>query len=303
MTNTSEELMLRDKSTGRWIKRVDEDVNLSKNLVPDTLITVNNNIINYTDTNRIIEKIVEVRKTSRIVFLEDKFNKVVDSLDNYRAYNVGIEKVFNACEEHSSEFDNRIRSIIGEFDYGFGYKNDNEHLLNVSSTYLKVLFSYIYSSFILHKDKVKNETVIYTKLESFKSYLQEVIERILIPTRFSHELDYRNSIYSNMIYGDMDIDNVRSLVKFDRRFSDELDLIKSHTKTLVGNDYCSDISGSFMRYSEYDEKIKYVSGLYILLCDIDNLIKIRQEIHSITDKTIFIEYEANLNNKALHTEK
>ncbi|HHX8512497.1 TPA: hypothetical protein ACVO12_004765 [Vibrio diabolicus] len=296
MTNVSEELMLRDKSTGRWIKRVDEDVNLSKNLIPATLITVNNNIINYTDTNRIIEKIVEARKTSRIVFLEDKFNKVVDSLDNYRAYNVGIEKVFNACEEHSSEFDNRIRSIIGEFDYEFGYENDNKHLLNVSSAYLKILFSYIYSSFILHKDKVKNETVIYTKLESFKIYLQQVIESILIPTRLFDKLDYRNSMYSNMIYGNMNIDTVRSLVKFDTRFRDELDLIKNHTATLVENNYCSDIFGSFNRYSEDDEKYKYISDLYILLCDIDNLIKIRKEIDSITDETIFIEYEANLNN-------
>lgn len=42
MAGVSEELMLRDKSTGRWLKRIDEDFILSKNLVPSSFITVNN---------------------------------------------------------------------------------------------------------------------------------------------------------------------------------------------------------------------------------------------------------------------
>lgn len=298
MADVSKELMLRDKVTGRWIKRADEDITLSKNLIPSTLITVNNNVINYTDTNKIIKKIVDERKVSRIVFLEDKFNKVIDSLDNYRAYNVGIEKVFDACEEHSSEFDNRIRSMIHEFDYEFSYKNNNESLINVSSAYLKILFSYIYSSFILHKDKVKNETVIFAKLESFKRYLQDVLEEILIPTKSNKELDYSKSLYSNMIYGEMPIESVRKLVNFDSRFSDELSLIKSHTKCLINHNYYDgpQLSGSFISYVENDEKIKYVSDLYALLCDVGNLISIRKEIQSISDETIFIEYEVNLNN-------
>lgn len=298
MDKVSEELMLRDKSTGRWIKRSDEDFTLSNNLVPSTFITVNNNVINYTDTNKIIQKIYQERKTSRIAFLEDKFNKIVDSLDNYRAYNVGIEKVFDACEEHSSEFDNRIRAIVEDFDYIFSRGNSNETLINVSSAYLKVLFSYIYSSFIIHKDKVKNETVIYSKLESFKSYLQKVLEQILIPTKHYGELDYSNSMYSNMIYGSMTINHISKLVKFDSRFSTELDLIKHHTKTLAKNDNYSgsELSGSFRCYSENDKRFKYIVELHALLSDIDSLILIREEIHSINDDTIFVEYEDNLNN-------
>ncbi|MCT8862053.1 hypothetical protein [Shewanella xiamenensis] len=298
MDKVSEELMLRDKSTGRWIKRSDEDFTLSKNLVPSTFITVNNNVINYTDTNKIIQKIDQERKTSRTAFLEDKFNKIVDSLDNYRAYNVGIEKVFDACEEHSSEFDNRIRAIVEDFDYSFSRGNSNGTLINVSSAYLKILFSYIYSSFIIHKDKVKNETVIYSKLESFKSYLQRVLENILIPKKYRDELDYSNSMYSNMIYGSMTINHISKLVKFDSRFSTELDLIKHHTKTLSDNDYYSrpELSGSYRCYSEDDERFKYIVELHALLSDIDSLILIREEIHSINDDTIFVEYEDNLNN-------
>ncbi|HDY8002509.1 TPA: hypothetical protein ACGUMO_004561 [Vibrio vulnificus] len=298
MAGVSEELMLRDKSTGRWLKRVDEDFILSKNLVPSSFITVNNNLINYTDTNKIIQKIVQERKESRTVFLEDRFNRIIDSLDNYRAYGSGIEKVFDACENHASEFDNRIRALVGEFDYGFTYNNENSNLLNVSSAYLKVLFSYIFSSFVLHKSKVKNETVIYTKLESFKSYLQSVLERILIPYNYGNQLDYSESMYSNMIFGDLDIQYVTKLVQFDKRFDDELTLIKSHSVRLVSDSYSyqTDIRGSYKKIRESDEKFKYVSELYDLLCDIDRLILIREEIHSISDETIFLEYEAHLHN-------
>ncbi|MFM5521987.1 hypothetical protein [Aeromonas jandaei] len=298
MANVSEELMLRDKSTGRWLKRVDEDFTLSKNLIPSSFITVNNNIINYTDTNKIIQKIVQERNVSRTVFLEDRFNKIIDSLDNYRAYGSGIEKVFDACESHASEFDNRIRAITSEFDYDFSYKNENSNLLNVSSAYLKVLFSYIFASFVLHKSKVKNETVIYTKLNSFKSYLQSVLERVLIPSRYDGNLNYSESMYSKMIFGEMEIQYVTKLVQFDRRFDDELTLIKCHSVSLVSNDYSSrpEISGSFKNFSTNDERFKYVSNLYDLLCDIDRLILIREEIHSISDENIFLEYETHLHN-------
>lgn len=298
MANVSEELMLRDKSTGRWLKRVDEDFTLSKNLIPSSFITVNNNIINYTDTNKIIQKIVQERNVSRTVFLEDRFNKIIDSLDNYRAYGSGIEKVFDACESHASEFDNRIRAITSEFDYDFSYKNENSNLLNVSSAYLKVLFSYIFASFVLHKSKVKNETVIYTKLNSFKSYLQSVLERVLIPSRYDGNLNYSESMYSKMIFGKMEIQYVTKLVQFDRRFDDELTLIKCHSVSLVSNDYSSrpEISGSFKNFSTNNERFKYVSNLYDLLCDIDRLILIREEIHSISDEKIFLEYETHLHN-------
>jgi hypothetical protein len=298
MVNVSEELMLRDKSTGRWLKRVDEDFTLSKNLVPSSFITVNNNVINYTDTNKIIQKMVQERKESRTIFLEDRFNKIIDSLDNYRAYGSGIEKVFDACESHASEFDNRIRAIASEFDYDFSYNNENSNLLNVSSAYLKVLFSYIFASFVLHKNKVKNETVIYTKLESFKQYLQSVLEKVLIPSSYGNNLNYSESMYSNMIFGDMDIQYVTKLVKFDRRFDDELILIKNHSAQLVSRTYSSrpEISGDFKNFRTNDESFKYISDLCDLLCDIDRLILIREEIHSISDETIFLEYETHLHN-------
>lgn len=299
--NVSEEVMLRDVRTGRWIKRSDKETALSSNLVPSSLITINNNVINYTDTNKIIEKIAKERKESRVVFLEDRFNKIVDSLDNYRAYGSGIEKVFDACESHAGEFDNRIRAIASDFDYEFKYNNENSVLLNISSAYLKILFSYIFSSFVLHKSKVKNETVIYTKLLSFKDCLQSIFEKILIPNSYHGDIVYSRSMYSLFIFGSMDIFYINELIKYDRRFENELILIKSHNKSLItknNREYPNEVNLSvkFYQIENGEDKWNFINSLRVLLCDIDNLISIRDEIGNIEDETVFIEYENNINN-------
>ncbi|CAG37169.1 unknown protein [Desulfotalea psychrophila LSv54] len=59
--SVSKELMLRSKITGRWIKRSDEEIALSENSIPKTLVQIQQNNIYYTDTNLIISNFVKIR--------------------------------------------------------------------------------------------------------------------------------------------------------------------------------------------------------------------------------------------------
>ena len=292
--DNTKELMERNSMTGRWVRRVSNDETLSINLIPQSFITIINNVVSYTDIGPIIEKISNERKNEQVEILEYIYNKIIDSLDNYRVYDKGIDKVFNHCENHASEFDNKIRAISKEFDYNFKHNNNNDLLLKISSAYLKVLFSYLFSSFILNKSKVKNENVIYSKLTSFKDYIQSVMEKIFIPQDQTGELDFEKSIYAEFIYGKKDIQELNLLSQHDTRFKNSLALIKEHNEGILNNNsiYKNKLAGS---YSETKpEIIKFIMSLHTLLCDIDNLIKMREEIKNIEDEDIFKTYELRM---------
>ncbi|HHE0568867.1 TPA: hypothetical protein ACN31N_000918 [Vibrio parahaemolyticus] len=297
--DTSKELMLRDNKTGRFIKRLDEEVSLSQNLIPQSFVQITNNVIHYTDTNLIISKIISERKEEKVEQIESTYNKIIDCLDNCRAYKGGIEKVFNHCENHSSEFDNLIRKLASDFDMDFSYNNQNETILYISKAYLKVLFCYILSAFHTHKHKVKNETVIYGKLQSFKEYLQDVLEKTLIPNDDYNQPLYRKSMYGMIIHNNnVNINYMDTLVKYDRRFNTALDIVRTHSNNVLRiSQYNNwEFHGTYEEYNTEGEKVKYMKSLVSLLSDIDRLIEIRQEIDFIEDDEIFAQLEQQLNN-------
>lgn len=291
----SKELMLRDSSSGRWIKRSEEEIDLSKNLIPKTLIQVIQNNINYADTSLIIRKIIECRDQEKIQDLENSFNNIIDSLDNYRAYSVGIEKVFNNCETGANEFDNQIRRMSQEFNTESIGKENIDNFLSPAKAYLKILFTYLYSAITLHNEKVQGETVIYGKLKNFKSYIQDLLERILIPSRGTR-LDYSKSLYPMFIYNqDFNIEYIETLARYDRRFETPLQIIRqvnSHKLNVVNYNYSiMKIDGDFGNIDINDIKVKFVESLVALLSDIERLEHIRKEVSDIEDGKVLIAFE------------
>ena len=294
----SKEVMLRDKGTGRWIKRSDDEVALSENCIPSTFIQIQQNTIHYTDTNLIINEIVKNRHNEKLNSLESTYNTIIDCLDNFRAYSTGIENVFENCEKYSSDFDNEIRRLVDEFDLSCDEKS-TEVILDLSKAYLKILFSYMYAAFSLHKGKVKNETVIFGKITSFKEYIQNLLESLLIPSGYRNSLKYGESIYAMFIYEDgFNIEYLNDLIEFDRRFKTPLELIrKLNVNVLSGSKYGDlELSGRFQRYGINSDSVEFVDSLVKLLRDIDRLHKMRTEIGDITEENVFIEFQLQLNN-------
>lgn len=296
-SNTSEELMLRDRKTGRWIKRSDKEVALSNNFIPTTFIQVINNEIHHADTKLIISEIISNRKKDKVEHFENQYNNILDYLDNYRTYSDGIEKVFGGCESSASSFDNEIRRLCGDISLKNLKKFDVESFENIVRAYIKILFIYIYSALALHKGKVKREAVIYGKIENLKSYVQNALESILIPKNWNgSELDFKSSLYPAFIYSPtLNIEYIEVLVKYDSRFKTPLDLIRKvndATLNRLSNDWDSfvEFSGKVNKMKSEDLEISFISMLVGLLNDIDRLKNIRAEIGDIDDDKILEEF-------------
>lgn len=299
-SKTSEELMLRDRKTGRWIKRSDKEVALSDNFIPRTLVQVINNEVHYADTKLIISEIIDSRKKDKIEHFETEYNNILDYLDNYRAYSNGIEKVFGGCESSASAFDNEIRRLCGDISLKNLKEFNIKSFENIVRAYIKILFVYLYSAVALHREKVKSETVIYGKIECLKSYLQSSLESILIPKNWNEkELDFNSSIYPAFIYSPhLNINYIDTLVGYDSRFETSLDLIRSvNNATLhrTSNEWDSNIefSGKVKKMKPENFEISFIDILVKLLNDIDRLKNIRAEIGNIDDDKILEELSSH----------
>lgn len=297
----SKELMLRDRDTGRWIKRSEEELSLSDNFIPSTFIQVVNNQIHYADTNLIISEMLKNRDKDKVEFLETRYNNILDTLENTRVYSSGFDKVFDECSSNVNEFDNEIRRVTKGINSKEIYRLDISLLLNLSNAYVKILFAYLYSAVVLHKEKVKNETVIYGKIKNLKSYILDVLEMTLIQMKWN-ELDYESSIYQMYLYdASLDINKLEELIKFDRRFNSVLDFIKAANTAMVRvksrrSFSVVEFSGKFFRASDYSPVITTVDNLVKLLRDIERLEIIRDEIGSVDNVEILEEFVAQVKN-------
>lgn len=297
----SKELMLRDRDTGRWIKRSEEELSLSDNFIPSTFIQVVNNQIHYADTNLIISEMLKNRDKDKVEFLETRYNNILDTLENTRVYSSGFDKVFDECSSNVNEFDNEIRRVTKGINSKDIYRLDISPLLNLSNAYVKILFAYLYSAVVLHKEKVKNETVIYGKIKNLKSYILDVLEMTLIQMKWN-ELDYESSIYQMYLYdASLDINKLDELIKYDRRFNSVLDFIKSANIAMVtGNSRREfstiEFSGKFFYARNFSSVITNVDNLVKLLRDIERLEIIRDEIGNVDNVEILEEFVAQVKN-------
>lgn len=297
----SKELMLRDNRTGQWIKRSDEELSLSDNCIPRTFIQVVNNEIHYADTSLIISEMLKNRNKEKVEFLETKYNNILDFLDQARTYSTSLDKVFNECSSTINDFDNEIRRIANRFDGKEINELDCESFVNVANAHIKILFVYLYAAFSLYKEKVKDDGVICEKIQNLKSYVQSVLESFLIPKDWRGDLDYSLSLYPMFIYSEyLNIRYIETLVKYDRRFTYPLELVRivnNFSLNITSDRYSSEFEfrGAFEKMKPENPKIVFIEKLIKLLGDIDRLEHIREEIGSIDDMSIFKEFDMHVN--------
>jgi len=158
-------------------------------------------------------------------------------------YDTGIEKVHQICLEISVSFDNKIRREIEALEIDDLEKIDTERFIGSLNAYVKILFSYIVSTYILHRDRFSKDKVIISKILGFEGAVRSLYEQVLAKSSKQEDKDeeliniipMEESLYSMYLFNDnYDLHDLDRLVSHDSRFSTSLQVInffKKHFKS------------------------------------------------------------------------
>ncbi|SMY35188.1 hypothetical protein [Photobacterium andalusiense] len=293
--------LIRDVSNGQIVKVLKKKEE-SLNYIPSTFVQVHHNYIYQADLSPILEAISHERESSLYNELEEQYNLVLDYLDSFNTYNTGIEKVHQICLEISVSFDNKIRREIEALNIDELEKIDSERFVGSLNAYVKILFSYIVSTYILHRDKFSKDKVIISKILSFEGAVRSLYEQVLAKSTKEKNKDgeliniipMEESLYSMYLFNDdYDLHDLDRLVSYDSRFSTSLQLInffKKHFKSgrFQGEGYgyreCDEelkISIKTKEISKESNRNKIAVVLLRILEDIEKLKEIREEVVSL----------------------
>lgn len=294
-------ILIRDVSNGQIVKVLKQKEE-SLNHIPSTFVQVHHNYIYQADLSPILEAIAHERESSLYNELEEQYNLVLDYLDSFNTYNAGIEKVHQICLEISVSFDNKIRREIEALNIDELEKIDTDRFVGSLNAYVKILFSYVVSTYILHRDKFSKDKVIISKILSFEGAVRSLYEQVLAKSRKEKNKDgeliniipMEESLYSMYLFNDdYDLHDLDRLVSYDSRFSTSLQLInffKKHFKSgrFQGEGYGYRESDEELKISIKTKKISKESNrnkiaivLLRILEDIEKLKEIREEVVSL----------------------
>jgi hypothetical protein len=294
-------ILIRDVSNGQIVKVLKQKEE-SLNHIPSTFIQVHHNYIYQADLSPILEAISHERESSLYNELEEQYNLVLDYLDSFNAYDTGIEKVHQICLEISVSFDNKIRREIEALDIDELEKIDTERFVGSLNAYVKILFSYIVSTYMLHMDKFSKDKVIISKILSFEGAVRSLYEQVLAKSSTQENEDGEliniipmgESLYCMYLFDDnYDLNDLDRLVSYDSRFSTSLQVIsffKKHYKSgrfqgeghyQRDNDDELKISIKTKKISKESNRNKMATVLLRILEDIEKLKEIREEVVSL----------------------
>ncbi|ELF6907032.1 hypothetical protein RA806_003508 [Vibrio cholerae] len=292
---------IRDTANGQIVKVLkQQDPGL--NHIPSTFIQVHNSYVYQADLSPIIEAIAHSRECGVYDELEEQYNLAMDYLDAYVTYETGIEKVYQICLEIAVSFDNKIRREIESIEVKDIENINKERFLGSLNAYVKILFSYIVSTFLLHNDKFYKDKIIISKILNFERYVRTLYEQLLAESHVEQKWDGSKttiipmsySLYSMYLFHeDYDLLELENFVKHDSRFSTPLDVInffKTHFKSgRIPNHkdlYNSDsveISVSTVNINKNSNRCTIAKALYQILEDIEKLKGVREEIVTLKD--------------------
>ncbi|RYY02184.1 MAG: hypothetical protein EOO53_14205 [Gammaproteobacteria bacterium] len=309
--------LIRDVSSGQIVKVLKKKEE-SNNNIPSTFIQVHHNYIYQADLSPVLQAISHEKKLSVYNDLEEQYSLVLDYLDTFNTYETGIEKLHQICLEISVSFDNKIRREIQGLDVDKLEKIDTEQFIGSLNAYVKILFSYILSTYILHRRKFAKDKVIISKILSFEKFVRDLYEQLLVKSNQKNNDTYftmENSLYSMYLFDDSyDISDLDRIVSQDSRFSTSLQVVgffKKHKKS--GNfskqqpsyHYSSDdelkISISTSRLPYNGNRNKIAVALMNILEDTDKLKELREEIMNLerfSDQDVLVYFSnSSVNNQ------
>jgi len=295
--------LIRDVSNGQVVKVIKRKEE-SLNHIPSTFIQVHHNYIYQADLNPILEAISHERESSVYNELEEQYNLVLDYLDSFNTYGTGIEKVHQVCLEISVSFDNKIRREVDALDIDNIEQIDTERFLGSLNAYVKILFSYIVSTYTLHRDRFSKDKVIISKILSFEGAIRSLYEQVLAKSSKTKDkngglitiIAMEESLYSMYLFDDnYDLHDLDRLVSHDSRFSTSLQVInffKKHFKSgkfqREGHGYRDNadelkISIKTKSISKESNRNKMAVVLLRVLEDVEKLKEIREEAVSLKE--------------------
>jgi len=294
-------ILIRDVSNGQIVKVLKQKEE-SLNHIPSTFVQVYHNYIYQADLSPILEAISHERESSLYNELEEQYNLVLDYLDSFNTYNTGIEKVHQICLEISVSFDNKIRREVEALNIDELEKIDTERFVGSLNAYVKILFSYIVSTYILHRDKFSKDKVIISKILSFEGAIRSLYEQVLAKSRKEKNKDgesiniipMEESLYSMYLFNDdYDLHDLDRLVSYDSRFSTSLQLINFFKENFKSGRFQGEgygyrdsdgelkISIKTKVISKESNRNKIAIVLLRILEDIEKLKEIREEVISL----------------------
>lgn len=295
--------LIRDVSNGQIVKVLKNNEE-SANNIPSTFIQIHHNYIYQADLSPVLDAISHEKTLSIYNDLEEQYNLVLDYLDSFNTYETGIEKVHQICLEISVSFDNKIRRQIEELNIDNLDKMDADQFIGSLNAYVKILFSYILSTYILHRNKFSKDKVIISKILSFENSVRKLYEQLLARSNqkknsdgvFIDYITMEESLYSMYLFDDSyEISDLDRLVNQDSRFSTSLQLIgffKKYKKNgLFSDDWHGYNSGNnelkisikTKRIPKDGNKNKIAIALMQILEDIEKLKDLRAEIVNLQD--------------------
>jgi len=311
----SEGTLVRDVSNGQVVKIIPKSEN-SSNGIPSTFIQVNNTVIYQTDISLILKNITKYREVEIFDELEEKYNLVLDYLDSYCTYNTKLEKLNENCLESSISFDNHIRKFIQKINIKDIETENFSLFTGALDAYVKVIFVYIISTYLLHRKEFKSDKVIIGKILNFEDKIKQLYQQILAESSKNNKgiemFDMQNTLYSMYLFNnDYNIDELDRVVHHDSRFDSALQVIgffkehlkngyfqRNHNNYYSGNQNTSiSISVSTFEIPVNSKRNLLANKLLSILEDIDKLKNIREEIlelESIDDKNIINYFELNI---------
>lgn len=297
---------IRDVASGHIVKVIKKK-ETGDNAIPSTFIQVHHNHVYQADLKPIIDAIALNRESNIYEALEEKYNLTLDYFDSYNTYGTNIEMVHQTCLETSVSFENKIRHEVEAFDIENMEKKDLVRFGGSLDAYVKVLFSYIISTYILHREKFSNDKVINNKILAYEKNVRSLYEQLLAKSEPKKDEDGKivetfsidHSLYSMYMFDDdYDIAELDDIVRHDSRFSSALQVVgffKRHLKDGLFNNNNSGMyrTGNFEvkihvstdQISFKSKRTRLMAKLYNILEDIVKLKAIRSEIVKLKDIT------------------
>ena len=277
--------VVRDNK-GCIVKQLPERVRKSQNTIPQSFIQINHNYAIVDNFQKTINLMKQIKFLDRSEKLEEQYSQVFNLLSSINMDKSLATDLFKKCLDAISIFDVTLLKNAEMLNLDKIEKESDKFdvFLDSVNAYLRVMYVYLYSTFLCYGEKSTDESVILKNINSLESKLQSIYQYILLPIKGKYAY-FDEGVYSLLILNsNFDAKLLEEVVYFDNRH----DTVSSLLHYLKTNNFLKrqDLSGSTRYYydipNEYEKSTdcvahKVIKGLVDIFYDIDHLKKIRTE--------------------------
>ncbi|MDQ6962400.1 MAG: hypothetical protein Q9M28_07695 [Mariprofundaceae bacterium] len=203
---------------------------IQDNVIPSSIIQINNTYIYQADIRPVIEALIETRNVEIFQDLSEKHHAVIDSLTYYRDHESRLDELNSKSLDASSVFEKRVEVYLNGIDVNDLEKTDIKHCIAMLDSYLNIIFVYLMSTYWIHNEKVSNDTIAGRKIADVDSKVRKIYEQLLAESSLDEKnrttIPMHNSLYSRYFLSEKNgVEEIERLIKHDSRFSSLTDFM------------------------------------------------------------------------------